>query len=130
MGDRGNIYVLPDGKDKPGIYFYFHWDGYNLRRMLRNALKEAEGRWDDPAYATRVLASELFAEYKGSLTGAGISLTPIGGEYPILVLDFERQRVYSMREGKETKPDEWPSEFWPFNQYVAVDHPEREYGEN
>jgi len=131
MGDRANLYIVPDGDPDEGIYFYTHYSGYRLNDALSAALDFGRSRWDDEAYLTRILASQIFKELHDDTLGGGISLSRTGGDgYPIIVVDIANQRLYALPEGAEQgEPDE-TTVFESFYSYVMREHPEREPYEN
>lgn len=97
MGDRAHI-ILTNGyntPDKTSIFLYTHWEGYRLHEILAAALKRGEDRWDDPAYLSRIIASELFRESGiDGLTGAGLGTTMMEGpSRNDLTVDLENNTV-------------------------------------
>lgn len=96
MGDRANIYVS-DSYVKGGVYLYSHWDGDGLRTILKTSLAK-KWRWDDCAYLTRIIFCEMVKSDINGETGYGISLGLCDNEYPILIVDCEKQIVGEMAE--------------------------------
>ena len=90
MGDRANIVM----QSKAGrIYFYTHWNGYDLPSIAQSGLKRGEGRWNDPAYLGRILFSEMIQNDVLDETGYGISLSICDNSYPLLVIDTDSGQV-------------------------------------
>lgn len=85
MGDRGNIEIAqPSTKPEGGetsIFLYTHWGGSELCQNLASALEKGRGRWEDPAYMTRIIFNELQGDDRGT-TGFGISIEEIDPEHP------------------------------------------------
>lgn len=135
MGDRGNVYIVQREEFDRGIYLYTHWEGSILPQMLADALEVARPRWDDESYGTRILVDQIFKSHRDDETGAGISTYLTDNEYPILVVDFENQQVYEVRQGLEqTSPnsEEFPRsevDFYSFEEWATTVHEEREYGD-
>lgn len=94
MGDRGNIFVK-NSKYEPstGIYFYTHWSGSDLKRILANALKRGEHRWDDEPYLNRIIFCEMIQDDVLGECGFGISNYETDNEHPILKVDPGNQTV-------------------------------------
>lgn len=118
MGDRANVYVV-DEKPEHGIYFYTHWSGEDWPERLRSALASARNRWDDPQYATRILASVMFADIHGEETGGGISTFLGDNSYPILVVDFTDGTVHLAKAGSERDKSKW-EQVATFDEYVSI----------
>lgn len=92
MGDRGNIVVQEtEGKR---VYLYTHWKGSQIGGVVAKALAKKK-RWDDAPYLARIIFCELIdveGDIKGE-AGYGISAGICDNEYPILVVDVEKQVV-------------------------------------
>jgi hypothetical protein len=89
MGDRVTVAVQDQGER---VYLYGHWSGYEMPETLRVALARRE-RWDDPPYLTRIIFSTMTAGSEKDATGFGISTWPQDYEYPLLVVDCDKQEV-------------------------------------
>lgn len=50
MGDRANIEIREGEKS---FFFYTHWGGRDLPKMLQEGLSLGRTRWDDPPYLSR-----------------------------------------------------------------------------
>lgn len=113
MGDRGNIFAVDSEPDSTGlahgIYLYTHWRGAGLPEELRLALNspQTRARWGDESYLLRIVVSQLFADYVGSETGAGISTWRTSGEYEVIVLDLVNRVVAFAKEGTEAEIVNW-----------------------
>lgn len=128
MGDRANVYIFDDNDPSKGIYFYTHYRGHIWHDYLSSALEAGQGRWDDGAYLTRILATRMFADVAARETGGGISLDRIGDEYPILVVNIEKQVVYLAADETLPPPEDYPVE--TFKDFTSREHVEREpYGD-
>lgn len=73
MGDRGQVKVIQWG-DKP-VYLYTHWGASELGELVKSVLKR-KLRWDDEAYLTRMVFSEMIKDDIGGELGYGISAGP------------------------------------------------------
>ena len=74
MEDRANIIVQQE--DSGRIYLYTHWQGHRIKEILAAALNRGRDRWDDPAYLTRIIFSEMLRDMDpDGTTGFGISTT-------------------------------------------------------
>ena len=64
---------LKDGNDT--LYLYSHWGGFEMFAQLANALKVVidNGRLNDPAYATRIVVSQIIGDGWNSPLGYGLS---------------------------------------------------------
>lgn len=123
MGDRGNIFIVQhDGSEGPkgGIFFYSHWSGYRLPQILQAALIRGESRWDDEPYLARIIFSEMTrSEKPDDTTGYGITTYLTDNEYPILVVDVEKQKVGVAPESP--KPHEKIERETSFAEFVKLD---------
>lgn len=75
MGDR----AMAEIKTSSGsIFFYTHWTGENLPAQAEQALKAAQPRIGDDAYATKIVLDSLIESSgaRDSETGAGVMLKP------------------------------------------------------
>ena len=90
MGDRANIAVIDSGER---VYLYTHWKGADLPSILHNAMNEGRDRWDDPAYLTRVIFCSMMGDDKG-VSGYGISPHIGDNEYPVIVVDCDKEQIY------------------------------------
>jgi hypothetical protein len=91
MGDRGNIAVQESADHR--VYLYGHWSGYDMPEILRAALIRGNGRWNDPQYLARIIFAEMIKNDPGGTTGYGISARVHDNEYPIIVVDCEKQEI-------------------------------------
>ena len=96
MGDRANFaFVQPNGNT---IVLYGHWAGHNMLANLAEAVAKAQSRWSDPAYATRIVVSQMIGDGWGFETGWGLHINEIGdNEHKIPVIDWT-QRTFSLHE--------------------------------
>lgn len=99
MGDRGNI-VVRQTKDtnRDDVWFYTHWRGSEIKSIAAEAIKRNQ-RHGDPAYFTRIVASELFGDMEHSDdTGFGISTRMQDNEHDIVVIDLKNKVVHIIHE--------------------------------
>ena len=96
MGDRANFaFVQPNGET---IVLYGHWAGYKMLESLAEAVAKAQGRWTDPAYATRMVISHMIGDGWSMETGWGLHVNEIGdNEHKIPVIDWN-QLTFSLHE--------------------------------
>ena len=114
MGDRGNIVV-------DGVWMYTHWDGCNIKDILKKALIRGKDRWDDSQYLARIIFCELVpAEEWQELTHYGLSISIGDNDHSILVVDTDKQQVMEHEEGtKEQKHLGDLLHTWSFEEFVA-----------
>lgn len=92
MGDRGNI-VIETADRKPLMYFYTHWTGSELPRLVALALTKGRSRWGDDAYLNRVLFQTMLEEDKG-MVGYGLSTAMGDGGTEVYVCHDESRVRY------------------------------------
>lgn len=91
MGDRGNIVMHYEVGGE--IYFYSHWRGSDLPKILQAALLKGKDRWDDSQYLPRIVFCELVKGDEGGRTGYGISPTIGDNEYALLHVHLGNQTI-------------------------------------
>lgn len=96
MGDRA-VFGFRDHVNAPTLYLYSHWGGMSQERDLALALAEAEPRWHDDDYATRICVSQLIGDewhqqYNYGLTVGRFAMPDYDYHY---VVDWTEQRVYT-----------------------------------
>jgi hypothetical protein len=97
MGDRGNIAIQE--RDGKRVYFYGHWSGDVLPKIVHDALARRQ-RWDDATYLARIIFCTMIKGQEAGESGFGIS-TEIGdNEYPVLVVDCQNQEVFAETAGR------------------------------
>jgi hypothetical protein len=96
MGDRANFgFVQPNGQT---IVLYGHWAGYQMLGKLADAVIKARSRWTDPAYATRIVTSQLIGDQWNMETGWGLAVNEIlDNEHKIAIIDWDQQ-TFSLHE--------------------------------
>lgn len=126
MGDRGNIVIKQNAKDKQGeyIYFYAHWSGSELPSILQSALARGKERWDDEQYLARVIFCEMIKDNVLDTDSFGISTYMGDNEHDFLVVDVRAQTVGRVREGD---PGAAPKKKWSFDDYLKL-NVEKEFG--
>jgi len=79
MGDRRQVHVTyPNGSK---IYFYSHWGGCELPKIVAQALDDGRARWDDPPYLARVVFNHITLDDPEGITGYGISTDNLDSDY-------------------------------------------------
>lgn len=120
MGDRANI-VIRDGAEQ--VVLYGHWSGETYIKDAQTALAK-KWRWDYPPYLARIVYDVFVGESAGDETGFGIWPSRCDNEYPILVIDTGKQRVYFEDEKPEgtswARPSEEAAKGWTFAEFVAL----------
>jgi len=108
MGDRAMAEIKTD---EGSLYFYTHWYGYELPEHARAAMKKAEPRAGDYAYATRIVLDHLIlaSNSRDQETGTGVMLKPNAeDEYnrdrPSVVIDLTNGEVTAL--GRHNESDE------------------------
>lgn len=95
MGDR-IVYTIKQDSDL-AVNLYSHWGGYSRFVDLARALKAAEPRWNDGAYATRIIISQLIGDEWNQELGFGIwasnSSGEYGGDHPDITIDLVNKTV-------------------------------------
>lgn len=109
MGDRCNfVFINKRVKDLPtlgvvlkdSIVLYSHWGGSRRYTDLQAALRAAMPRWNDDAYATRIIVSQIVGNNWKEETGYGLSTGTIpDNEYSILVVNFSNNTVSDFGAG-------------------------------
>lgn len=102
MGDRGNIVVRQGTTPADDVWFYTHWSGYRIGEVVREALAK-QWRWNDESYLARIIFDVLTERHQGEETSFGISTRIGDNEYPILVVDVPRQKVWKIEESQLQK---------------------------
>lgn len=99
MGDRANVAIRNPHEDGM-VFLYTHWGGYELPRVIQDALKRGRDRWDDAPYLARIVFSEMVKGQENENTGFGISTGICDNEHPIIVLDTEFKciKIYDERD--------------------------------
>jgi len=116
MGDRANIIVREDEKDK-GVVLYSHWEGTNLPAKLQAALAKKQ-RLDDHSYLTRIIFDTMTENCHGEETGYGISTFVIDGCKHILIVSVMESKVFA---GYYNYCDHFIlKKEWTFDQYTAL----------
>lgn len=94
MGDRGNIVV---GK----VWLYTHWDGSNIKDIVKAALERGKSRWNDEPYLTRIIFCEMIKGDVMGLSGYGISAEMGDNGHPIIFVECDKQVVQEKKESGE-----------------------------
>lgn len=121
MGDRGNIVVRASQSNRDDVWFYGHWSGYHLEHTVQAAL--AKGwRHGDTAYLARIIFDEFTKDSHGEETGFGISTRLQDNEYPVVVVDDDKQRVFIIEESALSDgriPEGYePKKSWTYSDYI------------
>ena len=107
MGDRGNIKVHNHNSN---IYFYTHWSGSNLPKILKDALSRSRSRWNDSPYLNRIIFCEMIkhdTDPLNSITGFGID-TEECDSGKLIHVNTDAQTI-SIREGT-----------WSFEEFINL----------
>ena len=91
MGDRGNVQMIYD--DGNSVYFYTHWDGYKLPKIVQTSLIRGEDRWNDEPYLARIIFSEMIKTEVMEEIGYAIAPYLMENENPIVVVNCSKQTV-------------------------------------
>jgi hypothetical protein len=108
MGDRAVIGFRKTKEDPNPIFLYSHWGGYKRNEDVLNAIREAEPRWSDTSYATRIAISQIVGEGWTSEIGFGLSAghnsycTPDYNEIIIVTWDDRTVDIASADDSRET----------------------------
>lgn len=115
MGDRGNVCIKQEwGKGPKKIFFYTHWMGTSLPRIVQEALARKQ-RWDDDAYLARIIFCQMLSVQRDSHehtlkrnpdhadfckdvlseeeTGFGICTDECDPNHPLITVDIPNQNV-------------------------------------
>lgn len=91
MGDRGNVQVKENAEDN-GVFFYTHWSGSDLPKIVSAALKRGQGRWGDTPYLARIIFCEMVKDEVLDETGFGISTSECDSG-PLVIVNDGAQTV-------------------------------------
>lgn len=123
MGDRGNIVVRSSQSNRDDVWFYTHWTGSTIEDVVKRGLARGKERWGDSSYLARIIFDELTDGQQGELTGFGISSSMGDNEYPIVVVDDDKRRVFAVEENElfESRiPDDYePASSTPYEEYAS-----------
>lgn len=111
MGDRCNVVVTElsakgltpkaAAELKGSVVLYSHWGGESIVTTTKEGMRKGRGRFNDPAYLTRILFSNMIRADINSETGFGISSGGFGdGEYNVIVVDTADGTVRHFNRGK------------------------------
>ena len=90
MGDRRNIKMDMGGGE---VYFYTHWGGSELPKVLASALSRGKSRWDDTSYLARIIFCEMVKNEIEGTTGYGIDYQEGDKNQSTIVVDCKNQHV-------------------------------------
>ena len=87
------------------LYVYTHWGGYELPDNAKQAIKAAEGRWDDLPYATRIIVDQLTKGGRDQETGYGLMLKPTAEDAynhdePSVIINLIEMILTTIRDGE------------------------------
>ena len=91
MGDRGQVMVKMEGKDK-AVYLYTHWNATDLIEIVKKAVAK-KWRWNDPEYLARIIFDEMVGDYQGEETGFGIGTSKHGDIWRLIIVDTEKEHI-------------------------------------
>ena len=94
MADPGHIGIVHSNNPTP-IYFYTHFDGRYVTRLLAEGLKRSldADRLHDESYATRIVFDTLTGCTGGTISYGIYIGEPIWSETPIPVVSWEGHRL-------------------------------------
>ena len=120
MGDRATFAVEthPDKR----VYFYAHWTGHNVPKVIQTALSLRE-RWNDATYLARMLFCHLCHGEEMGTTGFGIGAELDDSSYPILVLRPAKQIVELHAYDGDSIVGAWkkPTVVWTFEEFCGIE---------
>jgi hypothetical protein len=95
MGDRAQVHVHYDRRDRTPVVLYTHWSGTELPEAVRTALKRGKSRWDDTAYLARIVFCDMVRGDENGETGFGIASHPkdADGDYRVIDLNCRTQVI-------------------------------------
>ena len=109
MGDRF-VYGFRESADSPvTIYLYAHWNGATAESDVLNAVRAAQPRWNDGAYATRIAISTIVGNEWEAETGYGIYADAErgkghGGDYRyIYIIEWRERRVLAVSNADDSE---------------------------
>lgn len=95
MGDR-IVFTIKQDKDL-SLNLYSHWGGYDRFINLARALEAARPRWNDSAYGSRIIISQLIGESWNEELGFGLWASKedgaYGGDHPDITIDFVSKTI-------------------------------------
>jgi hypothetical protein len=110
MGDRRTAEIrMTEGS----LYVYTHWHGSKMPEMARAAIRAAKPRWNDEAFAARIIVDVLTEPGRDKETGFGLMLSPgVEDEYadasPSITIDLvEQQLSVENRYGGRLVENRW-----------------------
>ena len=93
MGDRGNICVKNTESNEKEIWFYSHWYGSEMKRIVADALNRGKNRWGDEPYLNRIIFSELIQHHVLDETGFGIYTEECDPNHPAIYVHHNEREV-------------------------------------
>ena len=112
MGDRNVVGIIQPGADT--LYLYSHWGGEDQEATLAGALVASMSRWDDEAYATRILVSHYVAEEWRKETGYGLMV----GSFPTPDYDYIYDVNWTTKIVRKLDLDGAELEQYPFMDFI------------
>ena len=101
MATRSQVKLISSEFTIP-IYLYQHYDGYDLYKIVCNAISR-KARWDDPEYLTRIIFSEMIKDHIDDTTGYGIGTSQHDDIDYLVTVNVDEQRILEWK-GYD---DEW-----------------------
>lgn len=87
MGTRAQVKI-----EDTGVYLYQHWDGDNLKNIVKTAMKK-KWRWNDEEYLTRIIFSEMIKDHLIEETGYGIGTDEHCDLDYLIIINCEKQTI-------------------------------------
>jgi hypothetical protein len=116
MSNPANLGIKqPDGHT---IWLYQHWVPEKLLASYAKALEAARPRWNDPAYGTRILISQIIGSNWDSEYGFGISVDRTYlADHKAVLIDMTNQTVSILDQNTPNKNAK-PLVTFPFDKFV------------
>lgn len=112
MGNRNSIVIQEAneyGVETNPLYLYSHWHGQELDQVVATALARGRSRWNDSAYLTRIIVSDLLKDFIDDTVGFGISQIPQDHDdyNHMIFINFRVQGLVIRRDSQEYTPEEF-----------------------
>ena len=97
MGSRTE-WIIKESEGGNAIHLYSHWGGESKFADTQRALTNAQPRWTDPSYGSRIFVSQIIGDQWNSETGFGLAAgndsdNLFEESYFHAVIDFTKQIV-------------------------------------
>ena len=92
MGAQGNICIM-NLDNKKYKYIYTHYLGDELPILLKRALSQTRGYWDDWSYLIAAIGYEILRRAEYTSSGFGLSEFPFNSSQEIIFVDITNQVI-------------------------------------